>query len=184
MSRFSFSALTAAAIALAAPAMAATQGELGDDSSGTSALSVTIPEQVQITGIGDITLDDLDAADLASPTGVFATDDVCVFSNAGESRSYGVVATGSGEAGAFTLVNGDETLAYEVKFNSSPGGNGTKLDPDDEPVAFAGGKESLDPGCGNANASFQVDFTPTALQAATAGQYGGTLTFLVSPLTP
>src|SRR5262249_47505845 len=60
------------------------------------------------------------------------SENVCVYSSSA-TRGYNVTATGSG-GGAFQLVSGAATLAYEVQWNSSSGqssgttlGAGTKL---------------------------------------------------------
>lgn len=90
---------------------------LGDTSTGESAVTLTIPPQVQITGVGDISFGTVTAAQMNA--GVTVADDVCVFSNVA-SGSYTVKSTTT----TFEVANGDDKVPFSVTFNDTTGGCG------------------------------------------------------------
>ena len=104
--------ITSAAVVTAAlacvPAMAATQGTLGATSTGTVAISASVPSRARITGLEDVSFASQDPNTAASNA-----QDVCVWSNTA-SKGYSITATGSGAGSAFTLANGGLTVPYSV----------------------------------------------------------------------
>ncbi|WP_375419783.1 hypothetical protein [uncultured Sphingomonas sp.] len=129
---------------------------------------------VQISGLSDNAFGTVTsfAADLRM------SQSVCAFSGVLGGR-YTVGAVGSGAAGAFTLANGTARLPYEVQWSSSAGQtSGTNLTPG---VPLTGQTMLL--GCPllQANsASLTVILRAAALSTATAGNYSGTLTIILS----
>lgn len=173
--------LFATTLCLAAgPVLAATDGTLDDESTGTSDLSLEIPEAVQITDVDDITLTPA-AADLANAAALTGEDAVCVYSNVGTTNDFTVTASGDGTAGAFTVGNGTETIAYIPSFKLTAGAYAA-LTLNTASADYAG-SDTLNCNAGT-NALFQVAYDPAQAQAATADTYTGTLTLLVSPGTP
>jgi hypothetical protein len=186
MSRLSYNLLAAAAvIALAVPAMAqeAGPGEIGEESYGTSTITVTIPELVQITGVDNISFEDLTYSNLTNGVTVADEGGVCVFSNTA-GRGYTITATGNGTEAPFSVTNGESELIYSVRFNEGQTpASGAPLTHGTQSQVFEGDATTYGSagGCTSANASFDVTFAAGVLQDATAGGYTGTLTLTVSP---
>lgn len=126
-------------------------------------------------------LDDLSGSWDGIATQIQLTSTHCVaVSNGGE---YRVTLTGSGAGGAFQVQSGTKTLAYTVQYR-------------DANIAFAAvtagtsltgldtGDTNTNNGCSGTNAVAQVrvTFSNTALAAAAAGVYTGSLTILVTPI--
>jgi hypothetical protein len=179
-SRSAIFALAAVAAPLALPtaANAATQGSLGATSTGTVAISASVPSRVRITSLGDVAFTNQDPGTAASNA-----QDVCVWSNTA-TKGYSVTATGSGASSAFTLANGANTVPYSVQWNNAAGQTaGTAL------VAGTAstGKTSLatQNQCSSGpadSASLVVGISTTDLGTMQAGvNYTGTLTLVVAP---
>jgi hypothetical protein len=135
-------------------------------------------QQVQISKLTDVAF-----GTIAN----FTTDQtnsqsVCAYSSATGGR-YSVTASGSGSGGAFTLASGGSQLAYEVQWAATANQTtGVALTPG---VALTGQT-------GNGlTATCFFGFVPTAslitilrasaLSAASAGTYSGTLSLLIAP---
>ena len=105
-------------------------------------------------------------------------ESICAFSGLLGGR-YSVTASGSGAGGAFTLANGAATLPYEVQWSTTAGRtSGTNLAPG---VALTGQTMLLScPVLQTANASLIVILRSGSLSVATAGDYSGTLTIILS----
>lgn len=172
--------LGAASTLVATPAMAATQGTLGATSTGTVAISVTVPSRVQITGLTDITFNNVEPNVQAS-----ASQSNCVWSNTA-TKGYTITATGDGTGGAFTLKSGSLTpIAYGVQWNQSSGqSSGTALTAATASSGFV--STATLPACvsaPSATSSLVVTIAPAQLEnMASQTAYTGTLTLLVSPL--
>ena len=104
---------------------------------------------------------------------------VCAYSGLLGGR-YAITATGSGAGNAFTLANGSAVLRYEVQWSTSAGQtSGTNLV---SGVALGGQTVLLScPTLATTNSSLIVILRATALSVATAGDYTGTLTVILSP---
>ena len=98
----------------------ATDGTLGNDSTGTVDITVVKPAQARITGMTDMSI----------PSWVIGDGDqalftnVCIYSTSGD---YTVTASGSGTASAFTLTDGLGATAlhvvpYSVAWNDAGAG--------------------------------------------------------------
>ncbi len=150
--------------------LAATDGDLGASSEGTSIISIIKEEAVMITKVDDLFMG---TRGVLNNNQVNA-DAVCVFSSTG---TYNLLITTAN--GEFELRSPDTTtdIAYSldwittystpVTYNSSING-------------LVGDGRSID--CnGTTNAIFQVTVTPAAFNSAQPGNYQDTLTLLVQP---
>jgi hypothetical protein len=143
---------------------------------GLSAAGATpaAAQAVQVSGLSDVAF---------GPIASFATDQVrsqsvCAFSGLLGGR-YTVTARGSGSGGAFTLASGAATIPYEVQWNAAAGQtSGTSLTANNP----LGGQTMLlsCPVLQTVNASLIVILRSAALSVATAGDYTGTLTVILS----
>jgi hypothetical protein len=97
-------------------------------------------------------------------------------------QNYSVVATGSGNGGAFTLSSGAATLAYDVQWSDTINAtSGTMLQPGVASSVFGNNDNSLACNPSQDNASLIVTIPATQLATATAGTYSGTLQIMISP---
>jgi spore coat protein U-like protein len=162
-------------------AFAASDGSIGTTSTGTSTVSLTIPELIQITGMADF------AFGSYSGTGNFdSNDNVTISGNDDQAGpEYQVTATGSGAGSAFTVgrtapAAPAATIAYTVAFNDQTGTAGeTGLATTVALTDQTGINDELSDVAANAN--IHVVFLQAALRAAPAGTYSGTLTVVVAP---
>ena len=167
------------AIALSATsAHAATQGTLGATSTGTVAISASVPARARITGLEDVAFTDQDPNTAASNT-----QDVCIWSNTA-TKNYKVTASGSGAASAFTLANGALTVPYSVQWSATTGAtSGTALATGTQSANFTSTATQQICSTGVANSAALVVNISTAdlgsMQASTS--YTGTLTLVVVP---
>ncbi len=165
---------TAAMVALAAGStLAATDGLLGLNSTGTSLVSITKGDQAQITGMADIALPPWSTG-MPAPAGATSS---CVFTTTG---SYQVTTSSANTSGAdYRLFNGFGFIAYTVEWNDGVIGlqamtGGTAL------VTQTG--DATDPTCGGATpATVAMGITTSEMDLAAAGAYTDTLTVLIAP---
>lgn len=159
-------------------AFGATDGSLGATSTGSSTVTVTVPNLIRITGISDIALGSFSGS--GAMTGF---DDVCIYTNLA-AGTYQVTATGSGTSSAFTLASGGNTLAYSAYWNDTSGTNtGEAQLTATTPLTTQSGANTSSETCsGGTNARFRVLIAEAALLAAQAGSYTGTLTLAVEPM--
>jgi len=174
--------ITSAAIVVAAiasaPAMAATQGTLGATSTGTVAISASVPNRARITGLSDVAFTSQDPNTAAS-----SAQSVCVWSNTA-TKGYTVTATGSGASNAFTLANASLTVPYSVEWSASSGAtSGTALTAGSASAGLVSTAAHQTCATGAATTASLVVGISTAdlggMQAATS--YTGTLTLVVTP---
>jgi hypothetical protein len=174
-------ALLGAALAsafTAGPAFAASQGTLGATSTGTVAISASVPSRARITGLTDVAFTNQDPAVAASNA-----QNVCIWSNTA-TKGYTVTATGSGAASAFTLTNGSGTVPYTVEWAGSSGQTtGTALSTGTASAALT--TTAVNQTCSAApatTASLIVGISTASLGTMDAGSnYTGTLTLVVTP---
>jgi hypothetical protein len=131
-------------------------------------------QSVQITQLSDVAFGTITsvAADQVR------SQSVCAFSGL-LGGTYTITATGSGTAGAFTLANGSAALPYEVQWSTTAGQtSGTNLT-SGKPLT---GQTMLlsCPVLATVNSSLIVILRGTSLSVATAGNYTGTLTVILS----
>ena len=106
---------------------------------------------------------------------------ICVYSN-GQTSGYSVSASGSGSAGAFELLNGLNTLQYDVQWSPVSGQtNGTSLSPN---VPLSGLVSAAShQTCSNGpttSASLILVLRGVDLAQAREGTYTGSLSLLIS----
>lgn len=162
---------------------AATQGTLGNTSTGTLNISVTKPARANITGLSDLILPGWTPAHGA----VTLTDDLCVYSTR-PGGGYTVKATGSGAGGAFTLANGGSTLIYTITWNSGGVNNlaNTGVNLTAGTTSNARSNAAMDSATCNGTvpgptARLVFKVTNARMVAATQGTYSGVLTMLITP---
>jgi len=165
---------------VAGDAFAATQGDLDTDSEGSSDISVTVTEVVQITDIDDITVNPYDHAGAA---GISQGDAVCVYTN-DPNTSYRVEATGDGGAGSdeFQIESGANAIVYQVYWGDTdtPGDAATELTSGVRNAAVFENATGTYP-CAANNGSFRVAMTHNNIMSVPAGTYSGTLTINLIP---
>lgn len=155
-------------------ALAATQGDIGTTSTGSSDLDAEIPVLYKITDVAD-----RDLGTFNGTAAMSSNDDVCIYSN--DSGNYKVTATGSGDASAFTLTAGGNTLAYTVKWNDEEGTTGSESLTAGTAKTGQTGANQTDPACGTGmTANFEVTISQAEAILRPAGQYSGTLTFVIA----
>jgi len=161
------------------PAAASTQGSVGATSTGSVAITVSVPNRVQITGLTDIDFSNSDPMVQATNS-----QSNCVWSNTA-TKGYTITASGSGTAGAFTLASASLTpVIYTVLWNQSPAQTtGTSLTAATASSGFV--STATRPGCIAApltSSSLTVQIATSELQhMASLTNYTGTLTLLVNP---
>ncbi|OBV10581.1 hypothetical protein [Erythrobacter dokdonensis] len=171
-----------AACAVAAPAIASTQGTPGPTSTGTVTINASITPEVNISNLDDFTFTATQlatAVNTGRPAGL--TDDICLWTNNVDNTLF-VTATGDGAGGAFTLTDGSRTLPYSVtlrviasQFQLTPG---TKT----RPIVISNAGVDCSAFRNGTNASLAIILQRddiAAMEATTT--YTGVLTLLVSP---
>ncbi len=156
--------------------IAASDGSFGDTSTGSLNLNLTKGNQVQLSGLSDISFGTVTSA----PSDKFI--DVCVYSSTG---SYDVTATSSNPSGTdFRLANLGKTsfIVYNVTWNDSASGNGgTDLNNSHASTKF-NNADTTTPDCGGSkNARMFVQIHTPTFNTATSGIYSDVLTLVVSP---
>ena len=176
--KLAIAGLAMASAFTASPAFASTQGTLGATSTGTVAITASVPNRARITGLSDVAFTNQDPNTAASNA-----QNVCVWSNTA-TKAYTITASGSGTASAFTLSNGTTTVPYSVEWASSSGQtSGTALTAGAASASLTSAATSQT--CSTApttSASLVVGISTANLGTMSAGSsYTGTLTLLVTP---
>ena len=163
---------------IAGPGQAATDGTLGSTSTGSVSISASVPTRVRISGLGDVTLANVD------PTvNALSAQNVCVWSNT-STKGYNVTATGSGAANAFTLAGATATVPYSVEWSGTSGQtSGTALTTGSALSGLTSTATNSSCSSGpSASASLIVKIASADLQSMQAAtNYTGTLTLVVAP---
>lgn len=166
------------AAGLSMPAHAATQGSLGATSTGTVAISASVPARARLSGLDDIAFTSVDPSSAVSNA-----QNVCAWSNTA-TKSYTVKASGSGASNAFTLANGALTVPYSVQWSGSASQtSGTALAAGTASSSFVSTATNQQCASGpTASASLIVGISANDLQTMQAStNYTGTLTLLMTP---
>lgn len=171
--KFSKVLLAGSALAFGGVAMAATQGTLGTDSTGTADVTVIKENAVQISDVDDIDLGSHPVL-AADATG---SDDVCVFNSTG---SYNVTVT---SANNFSLDStAGQSIAYAVTWAEVVGGlAGPAADATNGQLTGLTGDATAVDCSGGTNATFTVTVAQADFNAAAPGTYEDTLTMMVEP---
>ena len=154
------------------PLFAANDGPLAGTSQGDFDLILAVQDLVRVSRLDDLNFGLY--VGTGSPTN---TEDFCVYRSG--TGAYQVTLTGDGAANAFTVTDGTNIIPYAVEFDDSVAGGEVTATTG---VAITG--QVGDPGqetCGDTdNASIDITFNQTDLQAAPTGNYNGTLTILIA----
>ncbi len=168
-------------VAFSKQALAASDGSVGGTSTGTSTLSLTIPEYVKVSGMADFAFGSWNGS-----ASLDSNDDIIISGNDDQaSPTYSVNITGSGASSAFTMARSSPaspaaTVAYTVAFNDATGtGGGASATANTPITGQTGVNTALDSVTENAN--IRVQIASSVLLAAPRGTYGGTLTIVVTP---
>lgn len=176
--------MASAVLALGATtAHAATQGTLGATSSGTSDVQLIVAEQVQISGIDDMNLDNGDTTNTYVPTGgdVSATTAFCVHYN----NATGVdltISSATGAGAGYVMTDGSgNNITYQLEVDEGDDGGAT---PHAEAATIqytTMASQTLNCG-GSDNNSIRTFVTDSGAPLGVPnGTYNDTLTFLVAP---
>jgi len=157
-------------------AFAASDGTAGATSTGTSDVSLTINDRVQITSVADIALGAYGGS--GAMTG---QSNYCVFRNGGDNYKLNLTA----DTGAFqvdSVATGD-SVAFTVRVDDdADASDGEALTYGVDSAVALVGAPTLNCGGGD-NASMYVSFAEAALLAvSSANDYTATVTLLVSPI--
>ena len=159
-------------------AEAASQGSLGETSSGSIGITLSVAGRVQISGLSDVAF-----VAVSPDAAAMSAQDVCVWSNTA-TKGYSVTASGSGAGDMFELASTSRTASYSVAWNDAAGQSaGTPLSAG---AALSGQTSSAaSPDCtsGGADSStLIVTVDPVALQNVEPDTtYAGALNLLVTP---
>ena len=172
-----FRGLALAGVLMAGQAMAASDGTLGATSTGTSLVSLTINDRVQISSVADIPL----GAYIGTGT-MTGQSTYCVHRNGGGNYQLTLTA----DTGAFQVDSASAVasipfaVAVDDDLDASAGGE-TLTYNTASAVALVGSNSVT---CGGAdNAAMYVSFAEVDLQAAPpAADYQATVTLLVEPI--
>lgn len=149
----------------AGQAFAADQGTLGSASTGKSVVSLSVNDQVQISGVDDISLGAFDGSnDLTGST------EFCVYRSGGDAYQMTVSAEGKTTLEVASVITGDNDAS-----------NGADIAHGGTSASFTG-SNLLD--CNsNDNAALEVTFAAADLRTATsAADYTATVLILVEPI--
>lgn len=163
---------------LGSPAVAATDGSLGATSTGSVAITASVPSRVRISGLTNVDFTNQDPAALASKA-----QNVCIWSNTA-TRGYSITATGSGAGNAFTLSNGTATVPYSVAWSGlidQTSGSALSAGTASSTLTSSATQQLCNSGP-SGSASLIVGIATADLGTMYAGSnYAGTLTLLVTP---
>lgn len=167
--------MTAAALA-GAPVLAANQGSVGATSTGSIAITASVPSRARISNLTDVNFTSVDPSSAVSHT-----QGPCVWSNTA-TRKYTLTASGSGTGGAFTLTDGAIEVPYSVGWAAAAGAT-TVAD-----LTAGTSTSALTATANNINCTAGVDSTLKVSIGAddlqdmvAANTYQGTLTLVVTP---
>jgi len=160
------------AVMIATNGFAANDGLVGATSEGDLDITLTILDEVRISGLEDIVLGTFIGDDLSD------TSPACVFRSG--TGNYEITASGDGSSGSFELTDGTNDVVYSVTYDDGTGPVG--LTSGDPLTGQTGGDPGSDT-CDNTgdNGTIEVTVLSTAMETLPAGAYAGVLTLTVAP---
>ncbi|MDF1822938.1 MAG: hypothetical protein P1U64_15270 [Alcanivoracaceae bacterium] len=164
------SLVAAAGLMASGSAMAATQGTVGATSSGSSIVSILIPDLIRITNLADITFADYNGDGLDRTLGSPA----CVRTNG--ATTYGIVATSAN--GLYELNPSLGTTTTTIPYTVTWGGTNLAYNTN---LAAQGVDSTTLGACTAVADKLQVTITGANLDAAEADSYQDTVTLTVTP---
>lgn len=173
---------------------------IGETSTGTMDISLTIPRLIVISGLNDVTFGTLEVTDVTT-NGLDTNQDICVTSNLHSGENYYVTAKAFTPQAESSFVlrraatqNGSDdtasTIAYTVSFKNGTGTSGGTELTHGTKTAFEYTSSTYDadgalfaPDCnsGEKNANVRIQISKETLYAAYYGAYSGTLQLFVEP---
>jgi hypothetical protein len=161
---------------IASSALAATDGSLGVNSTGSSDITLEIADRVQISDVENVGL-----GAWAGSGNMVASTDFCVYRSGGDDYKL----TLTTDEGAFSVRSATTTdsIAFSVKVDDDlNASDGESMTYNSASAVALAGSSSLT--CsGSDNAQLEVTFAEAALQAAsTANDYDATMTIFVEPI--
>ena len=162
--------------------IAATQGSLAANSSGSLVISVVKPPRANISGLSDLSVSGWVVGDGDQTV----SEDICVYSTR-PSGGYTVKATGTGSGNGFTLAYSGRTLPYQVRWNAGGVGalsNSALPLTANSPSPFthaATDSSSCSGAIAGPTARLLITFLASSLTSVSAGTYAGTLTLMITP---
>jgi hypothetical protein len=153
--------------------LAASDGTLGLSSQATTDISIIRGETTQASGLEDIILSPWSEGDPA-PLG---TATACIYTSTG---NYQLTASSANTAGTgFRLTSGTSFVNYTVRWND--GITGLTIITNGVPVTGLVGDATSTTCNGSNPATIQVQISNSQIQGAPTGNYGDTLTVLITP---
>ncbi len=165
----------ASALVVAGSTFAATQGNLGPNSTGTVDISVGVGDQIQISGLADITGPYVPGSDFTG------SSTACVYRNGGTGDFNVTITSANGSGTDFRLNDAGTFVVYDVTFSDSVSG---AVDMDNNVLDNTNftNANTTSPICGGSPQSTIAINVPDAnLGAVGAGTYADTLTIVVAP---
>lgn len=134
-------------------------------------------DKVALTGLSDVSF-----GTISTFNDLSISQSVCAFSQT-LTNGYSVLATGSGTGGSFVLSSGSAGLAYDVLWSASPAQrSGVALTAGVPKSGFTSSAAQKTCNSGpSASATVTLVLRGSALSAAQAGSYAGTLQLTISP---
>jgi len=165
----------AGTLVAAGSSFAATQGDLGATSQGTIEVMVEIVDQIQISGLIDITGGYVPGEDFTG------SSPACVFRNGTTGEFDVTISSQNGTGTDFRLNDAGTFVTYDVTFDDGTSGaidmNHAELDN----TSFDNASNE-NPTCGgDAQSTIAITVPDANLGAVGAGTYADTLTILVAP---
>ena len=155
-------------------ALAATDGAVGGISTGDLTITVTVNDEVRISGLSDVT-DVFDGV-----TDIQGTSTACIYRNG--TGLYAITATGDGAGSAFTIDDGvNPAVAYTVEWDDRDGGGFGAMATGIQVTGQSGAHATLDDCGGGDTADVRVTVPAANLLASPAGTLIGVLTLEVAP---
>ena len=156
-------------------AKSATDGVLGNPSTGTTDIQIFIGSAAKIYGLSDI--------DFGSVTAPFSdvSNNIpfCVYTS---TSAYTINANGTNDnSGNFRLSNGTDFVIYQAWWNDRKTIAGSvQLSPSVTLISQAG-DNALSATCSTENANLKIMITGVELTGKTSGLYSDTLTLVIAP---
>lgn len=154
----------------------ASDGVIGTTSTGSSDISVTLPKLILARSFANFSL-----GSYSGLGDLNANDDLNISTNYGSgAQTYQVTPAGTGVAGAFTVTDGSQTIAYNAYYNDATGTVG-RVALSNGVALTAQGNSATTLAAATLNANLSVEMVEANLQAVSAGVYTGTITLVFAP---
>ena len=155
-------------------AQAVVQGTLNPTSTGSFDVTVTIPNEVRITGLADV-----DFGTYPATGNLDSNYDLCIYSNM-PGATYDITASGDGAGSAFTIAYLANTIPYVVNWNDTTGTVGkSQLTATVSVPQTGANQQTTDCSVGGDSANLEIEINGADISGKPNGTYTGTLTLLI-----